>query len=69
MLSQSDKPTAIFASNDKIAIGVMRAMKEMNLKVPKDISIIGFDDIEECKYKSTTYDDKDGLSKDGRYNY
>ena len=50
LLSQSDKPTAIFASNDKIAIGVMRAMKEMNLKVPQDISIIGFDDIEECKY-------------------
>ena len=50
MLSQSDKPTAIFASNDKIAIGVMKAMKEMNLKVPQDISIIGFDDIEECKY-------------------
>ena len=45
-----DKPTAIFACNDKIAIGVMRAMKEMNLKVPQDISIIGFDDIEECKY-------------------
>ncbi len=41
LLSQSDKPTAIFASNDKIAIGVMRAMKEMNLKVPQDISIIG----------------------------
>ena len=50
LLSQKDKPTAIFASNDNIAIGVMRAIKEINLEVPQDISVIGFDDIEQCKY-------------------
>ena len=50
LLLQDNKPTAIFASNDKIAIGAMRAIKEVGLKVPDDISIIGFDDIEECKY-------------------
>lgn len=50
LLSNDEKPTAIFTGNDKIAIGAMKAIKEANLKVPEDISIIGFDDIEECKY-------------------
>lgn len=50
LLKLKDKPTAIFAANDKIAIGAMKAIKEENLRVPSDISIIGFDDIEECKY-------------------
>ena len=50
LLSLSNRPTAIFASNDKIAIGAIRAIKEAGLKVPEEISIIGFDDIEECKY-------------------
>ncbi len=48
-----DRPTAIFAANDKIAIGAIRAIKENGLKVPEDISIIGFDNIEESKYLET----------------
>ncbi|MFQ5825200.1 MAG: LacI family DNA-binding transcriptional regulator [bacterium] len=40
--------TAIFASNDTMAIGAMRCLRERNLKVPQDVSIIGFDDIEVC---------------------
>ena len=50
LLLDDDKPTAIFASNDKIAIGAIKAIKELGLRVPEDISLIGFDDIEECKY-------------------
>ena len=50
LLSNDDKPTAIFASNDKIAIGAIKAIQEAGLRVPQDICIIGFDDIEECKY-------------------
>ncbi len=45
-----DKPTAIFLSNDKMAIGSLKAIKEAGLKVPDDISIIGFDDIEMARY-------------------
>lgn len=45
LLSQKDKPTAIFAGNDYIALGCYKAIKEMELKVPDDISLAGFDDL------------------------
>lgn len=42
--------TAIFAGNDKIAFGAVKAIREQGLRVPEDISVIGFDDIESSKY-------------------
>lgn len=45
-LELSKRPTALFVSADIMAIGAMEAIKSMGLKVPEDISIIGFDDIE-----------------------
>jgi DNA-binding LacI/PurR family transcriptional regulator len=50
MLSSSRLPTAIFAHNDQMALGAIRAAKDANLQVPKDISFIGFDDIPEAAY-------------------
>jgi DNA-binding LacI/PurR family transcriptional regulator len=41
-------PTAIFCFNDLVAIGVMNALFDLNIRVPDDVSIIGFDDIEFC---------------------
>jgi len=38
--------TAVFASNDATAIGIMHYLKEKKIKIPKDVSVIGFDDIE-----------------------
>ncbi|WP_230126894.1 LacI family DNA-binding transcriptional regulator [Bacillus sp. CECT 9360] len=38
-------PTAIFAANDEMAIGAIKAVKSKGLSVPEDISVIGFDDI------------------------
>jgi LacI family transcriptional regulator len=40
-----ERPTAILCSNDMTAIGVMRAAFELGIKVPQELSIIGFDDI------------------------
>jgi LacI family transcriptional regulator len=38
-------PEAIFAANDEMAIGAIRALNEENLKVPDDVAIVGFDNI------------------------
>lgn len=43
-------PSAVFTGNDKIAIGVMKALKELGYRIPQDISIAGFDDIEMAKH-------------------
>ncbi len=41
-------PTAFFADNDVIAAGAIRAFKEMGVRVPEDVSVVGFDDIPLC---------------------
>jgi LacI family transcriptional regulator len=43
--SLAEPPTAIFASNDVSAFGVMEAVRDLGQRIPNDISIIGFDDI------------------------
>lgn len=45
LLAQKERPTAIFAVSDTIAIGALKAIKEEGLKVPKDIAVVGFDNI------------------------
>ncbi|WP_297816044.1 LacI family DNA-binding transcriptional regulator [uncultured Lactobacillus sp.] len=45
-------PTAILVASDPMAIGVYKAIKERGLKIPQDISIFSFDDIESAKYFS-----------------
>ena len=44
---QSPRPTAIFAANNFILLGVVKALRELQLKVPDDISVVGFDDFPE----------------------
>jgi LacI family transcriptional regulator len=45
LLSMPEPPTAIFAGNDEMAIGVMKAARDAGLDVPRDLSIVGFDDL------------------------
>lgn len=46
ILNSKLKPTAIFSCNNLMTLGVLKALRELNLKTPNDISLIGFDDIE-----------------------
>jgi DNA-binding LacI/PurR family transcriptional regulator len=45
VLDMEKPPTAIFCSNDEMALGAMKAIKERNIAMPDDISIAGFDDM------------------------
>ncbi len=45
MLRSSTPPTAIFASNDLMALGVYQAAREARLHIPEDLSVVGFDDL------------------------
>lgn len=49
-LLESNPPSAIFAANDMIGIGVLRAAAERNIRVPTELSVIGFDDIQMSRY-------------------
>jgi len=50
LLAGEQQPTAIFAGNDMIALGVLRAAAERGLQVPQQLSVVGFDDIEVSRY-------------------
>lgn len=45
LLKNEDRPTAICAANDMVAIGAIQAIKEAGLRIPEDISVIGYNDI------------------------
>jgi DNA-binding LacI/PurR family transcriptional regulator len=49
-LARDPEVTAIFCGNDPTALGVMRALAERGLRVPDDVSIVGFDDVPEAGY-------------------
>jgi DNA-binding LacI/PurR family transcriptional regulator len=49
-LSRDRAVTAVFAANDQMALGVLRAMREAGREVPHDVSVVGFDDIPESPY-------------------
>lgn len=53
LLQQKERPTAIFTLSNTIAMGCMKALKEENIRVPDDISLITFDDHPYLDYLST----------------
>lgn len=54
LLELENRPTAVFCSNDDIGVGAMKAIVEKGLRVPDDISIIGFDNSNFCNYVTPT---------------
>ena len=54
LLDLPDPPTAIFAFNDMLAIGAMQAARRRGIRVPDDLSVIGFDDTFEASIVTPT---------------
>jgi LacI family transcriptional regulator len=48
LLALENRPTAIFAANDMSAVGVYRAAQEVGLRIPQDLSVVGFDNVREA---------------------
>ncbi|GAA1753603.1 MULTISPECIES: LacI family DNA-binding transcriptional regulator [Streptomonospora] len=54
LLDSGVAPDAVFCYNDLIAIGAMRTLIERGLRVPEDVAVVGFDDIDDGRYCSTS---------------
>lgn len=50
LLALKERPTAVFAGYDAIALGAYRACAEAKLRVPEDVALVGFDDSDFCRY-------------------
>ena len=54
LLAQDPRPTAVFATSDVQAIGVMEAAQAADVPVPEQLSVIGFDNVEAAGYTALT---------------
>ncbi len=54
LLGLEEPPTAVFAASDTQAIGVMEAARQMGLRVPDDLSVIGYGDLRDAEYLNLT---------------
>lgn len=54
LLALVDRPTAVFAASDIQAIGVMEAVRDAGLRVPQDLSVVGYDDLDVADYIGLT---------------
>ncbi len=52
LLEQTDKISAVFASADTVAFGIMKALFEKGVRIPEQLSIVGFDDTKACEYSN-----------------
>jgi len=50
LFSLPERPTAVFISSDAMAIGCYKAMHELELRIPEDVSLMGFNDIAQARY-------------------
>ncbi|MBB0244540.1 LacI family DNA-binding transcriptional regulator [Streptomyces alkaliphilus] len=52
LMDLADPPTAVFAASDQMALGAIEALRRRGLRVPEDVSVIGFDDLPEVRWCS-----------------
>lgn len=52
LLDHDPGPDAVFCYNDLLALGAMRVLRERGVRVPEDVAVVGFDDIEDGRYSS-----------------
>jgi DNA-binding LacI/PurR family transcriptional regulator len=69
LLETGGEFTALVVGNDQMALGAMRALREQNMRIPQDVSIVGFDDIPEAAFfeppLTTVWQDFGALGKRG----
>ncbi|MFI7659074.1 LacI family DNA-binding transcriptional regulator [Micromonospora parva] len=67
LLTSGVRPDAVFCFNDTLALGVLRALHEAGLRVPEDVAVAGFDDIEDGRFAipalSTVAPDKEQIAR------
>lgn len=54
LLGRKDRPTAIFAGSDMQALGVYQAARELGLDIPRDLSVVGYDDLPVAQWVGPT---------------
>ena len=52
LMRLDDPPTAVFAASDQMAMGAIEALRQRGLRVPQDISVVGFDDLPEMRWSA-----------------
>jgi DNA-binding LacI/PurR family transcriptional regulator len=52
LLERPDRPTAVFACSDPMALGALEAARRLRIRVPEDLSVLGFDDAPEARWTS-----------------
>ncbi|MCJ7624020.1 MAG: LacI family transcriptional regulator [Anaerolineaceae bacterium] len=65
LLDQDNPPTAIFAASDNLAMSILKVARNRNIRVPEDLAVIGFDDIDIAEYLGLTTISQ-SLDKSGR---
>ncbi len=67
LLAMSERPQAVFVGNDAMAVGAYQALYQAGLKIPQDMAIVGYDDIELARYMTppltTIHQPKDELGE------
>ena len=67
LLRSPDRPDAVFCFSDQLALGALRAVADAGLRVPEDVALVGFDDIEDGRYAvprlTTVSPDKDRIAQ------